>query len=201
MFENIKRAIKKQIWKSQHPNSQMIPVNRFDFKKVHVGNYSYGELKVIDFGGDCNLIIKNFVSVAQDVTFILNGEHHIKTMSTYPFKVKMIGTETEESFGKGDIVVDDDVWIGYGAKILSGVHIGQGAVIAAGALVVRDVPPYAIVGGSPSKIISYRFKENTINKLLHCDFSKLTKDMVIEHVDELYSEVNEDSNFDWFPKK
>ena len=67
---------------------------------------------------------------------------------------------------KGDIRIGNDVWIGYGATILSGVNIGHGAIIAANACVVKDVPPYAIVGGVPAKLIRYRFDVNTINTLL-----------------------------------
>lgn len=70
-----------------------------------------------------------------------------------------------EATSKGDIVVKDDVWIGYGSIILSGVHIGQGAVIAAGSVVSHDVPPYAIVGGVPARLIKYRFSEEMTKKL------------------------------------
>lgn len=84
-------------------------------------------------------------------------------VSTYPFKRKLFHGG-EEAVSKGDIIVGDDVWVGYGATILSGVHIGQGAVIAAGAVVNKDVPPYAIVGGIPAKVIKYRFSESVCKK-------------------------------------
>ena len=71
--------------------------------------------------------------------------------------MKTIKIQSTEAFGKGDIIVEDDVWIGYGAVIMSGVTIKQGAVIAAGSVVVKDVPAYSIVGGAPAKIIKYRF--------------------------------------------
>ncbi|MGN9105593.1 DapH/DapD/GlmU-related protein [Oliverpabstia intestinalis] len=91
-----------------------------------------------------------------------------------------------ESFAKGDIRVDDDVWIGYGASIMSGVHIGQGAVVAAGAVVTKDVPPYAIVGGVPAKVIKYRFEPEMIEELLKVDYSELTKEDIEKHIDDLY---------------
>lgn len=74
---------------------------------------------------------------------------------------------------KGDIVIHDDVWIGYGAIITSGLEIGQGAVIAAGSVVTKNIPPYAIVGGNPAHIIRYRFDEELRLKLCTLDLSKI----------------------------
>lgn len=73
---------------------------------------------------------------------------------------------------KGAIIVDDDVWIGESAIIMAGVHIGRGAVIGAGAVVTKDVPPYAVAVGTPAKIVKYRFDHETIDKLLKIDFNK-----------------------------
>ena len=112
-----------------------------------------------------------------------------------------------EAISKGDIIVDDDVWIGYGATILSGVHIGQGAVIAAGAVVTKDVPPYAIVGGVPAKVIKYRFSPEIIQQLMKLDYSKLTEDMIRERIDDLYTSLDGKTPeevgkpLEWFPKK
>lgn len=201
MLKAFKATIRKCLWNRIHPNCMMIPTNKFDFRKVEIGNYSYGELNVVDYGDKCRLIIKNFVSVAENVTFVLSGEHNINTISTYPFKVKILCAKEGEASGKGDIVVSDDVWIGYGATILSGVRIGQGAVVAAGAVVTKDVPPYAIVGGVPAKVISYRFDEKVINKLLHLDYSKLSPSLIEEHISDLYKIFSDDIDLSWFPRK
>lgn len=96
-----------------------------------------------------------------------------------------------EAISKGDIIVDD-VWFGGDATIMSGVHIGKGAVIAAGAVVTKDVPPYAIVGGVPAKIIKYRFNENVIKKIIKIDFNKLTIDKVRKNKDLFYQEMTEE---------
>lgn len=136
---------------------------------VHVGKKTYGVIDVRTYGKtDRHLYIGNYCSIAGDVTFHLSPNHHLERISTFPF-----GGDTENSLSKGDIVVDDDVWIGHHATILTGVHIGQGAVVAAGAVVNKDVPPYAIVGGVPAKIIKYRFSEDMIEKLMRIDFSKI----------------------------
>lgn len=201
MKKFLKKIINNWRWKKIHPDTQIIPINTFDFEKVEIGSYSYGELNVVDFGEGCILKIGNFVSIAQQVTFILNAEHNIHTISTYPFKTKMLKTTKQEAFGKGNIIVDDDVWIGYGATILSGVHIGQGAIIAAGAIVTKDVPPYAIVGGSPSRIISYRFTQEIIDKLILLDYSKLDAKTVESHIDDLYVTYSKDMDISWFPNK
>lgn len=144
---------------------------------VHVGRKTYGLIDVRTYGKtDRHLYIGNYCSIAGDVTFHLSPNHHLNRISTFPF-----GGDADNSLSKGDIVVDDDVWIGHHATILTGVHIGQGAVIAAGALVNKDVPPYAIVGGVPAKIIKYRFSEDVIDKLMNVDFSKLDDDFLEEH--------------------
>lgn len=197
----LKSGMRKNKWHKLHPDSDTVPMNDFNFSKVQIGNGSYGELNIIDFGGENHLMIKNYVSIAQNVTFILNAEHYVDRISTYPFKVKILQITSLESFGKGDIIVDDDVWIGYGATIMSGVHIGQGAVVAAGAVVTKDVPPYAIVGGVPAKVIKYRFEPEMIKELLKIDYSKLTKEDIEKHIDDLYTELKDPRQLDWMPKK
>jgi len=191
----------KSIWRKRNKHNQTEALNRFNVDCVLVGIGSYGVLNITTFNDKTKLTIGSYVSIAQNVNFMLDVEHNINTLTTYPHKVKTLGIQKYEATSKGDIVVDDDVWIGYGATIMSGVHIGQGAVIAAGAVVTKDVPPYAIVGGVPAKIIKYRFSEEIIDKLLQIDFSKLTKEQIKEHIDDLYTPVTDDTNLDWLPKK
>lgn len=170
-------------------NNYMEPKNIFDINKVTIGNNSYGELLVKSFNNPKEkLIIGNMCSIAENVIFVLSGEHTYKRISTYPFKTKILG-EQDESICKGPIIVKDDVWIGYGATILSGVTIGQGAIIGAGTVVAKDVPPYAIYANG--KIIKYRFEEDVINKLLKADLTKLTREKIINNTDILYSKINE----------
>ena len=181
------------------------PVNFFDMDYVSVGKKTYGGIKVL--GGHhtygqhiSKVIIGNYCSIGPEVTFIPHLDHYTNHISTYPFKVQVLG-ERFEAISKGDIVIDDDVWIGYGATILSGVHIGQGAIIMAGAVVSKDIPPYAMAGGIPARPLKFRFSENIIRKLLAIDFSKLDDKLITEHINELYETVNEDTDLSWLPMK
>ena len=119
------------------------------------------------------LIIGKFCSIACGTKFLFNcANHSLKSLSTYTFPLFYEEWELEKSNittawdNKGDIVIGNDVWIGYEAVIMAGVHIGDGAIIAARAVVTRDVPPYTIVGGTPAKEIRKRFDAEVIEQLL-----------------------------------
>jgi len=98
----------------------------------------------------------------------------------------MLLGEEKEAWSKGLIIVEDDVWIGTRVIILSGIRIGQGAIIGAGSVVTKDVPPYAIVGGDPARVIKYRFDEETVKQLIKIDFSRISKEFVLNNIDLLY---------------
>lgn len=119
------------------------------------------------------LIIGKFCSIACGTKFLFNcANHSLKSLSTYTFPLFYEEWELEKSNittawdNKGDIVISNDVWIGYEAVIMAGVHIGDGAIIAARAVVTKDVPPYTIVGGTPAKEIRKRFDAEVIQQLL-----------------------------------
>lgn len=109
--------------------------------------------------------IGRYVSIAQNVQLGL-GTHPLDMLSTSPAVYGKKGGHDQGDLRFPPCVVDSDVWIGASSIILSGIHIGTGAVVAAGAVVTKDVPPYAIVGGVPARIIRYRFTPDVIKKLL-----------------------------------
>ena len=118
------------------------------------------------------LIIGKFCSIACGAKFLFNcANHTLKSLSTYTFPLFYEDWDLEKSDvattwdNKGDIVIGNDVWIGYEAVIMAGVHIGDGAIIATRAVVTKDVPPYTIVGGVPARPIRKRFDEEVIRKL------------------------------------
>lgn len=119
------------------------------------------------------LIIGKFCSIACNAKFLMtSGNHTMKSLSTYTFPIfyEEWGLDTRHITdawdNRGDIVIGNDVWIGYDAVIMSGVEIGDGAIIGTRAVVTRDVPPYTIVGGVPSRAIKKRFSDDMISELL-----------------------------------
>lgn len=174
-YSNIKRYLKclhlKYKWRMKnHHNFTCIGNSKYDpifpINKVKVGNYTYGSLLVYSYGSnDEYLSIGNYCSIAENVKFILGGMHHYEYISTYPFRA-LLFDKKNESFSKGPIIIEDDVWIGSNVIILSNCKIAQGTVIAAGSVVTKSTKPYSIVGGNPAKLIKYRFDENIINELL-----------------------------------
>lgn len=133
-------------------------------------NFERNVLYHYPFIGD-RLVIGRFCAIARGAKFIMNGANHkIAGLSTYPFAIFGDGWEKvmpgpNELPYKGDTVIANDVWIGYDSLIMPGVKIGNGAIIAARAVVTHDVPAYAIVGGNPARVIRKRFDDATIARL------------------------------------
>ncbi|WP_158827055.1 CatB-related O-acetyltransferase [Mucilaginibacter lacusdianchii] len=143
-----------------------------------------------DFIGD-KLIIGKFCAIASGVKFIMNGANHeLKPISTFPFFIFGNGweqmldeVEMDGKFPyKGDTIVGNDVWIGNGATILPGVRIGNGAIIASEAVVTKDIPDYAIVGGNPARVIRKRFADTDIERLLDIAWWNWTAEQITTHL-------------------
>ncbi|MGL1888636.1 MAG: CatB-related O-acetyltransferase [Reichenbachiella sp.] len=138
-----------------------------DFENVE--NFEKNVKYHFNFTGD-RLIIGKFCMIASGVKFIMNGANHLTSaLSTYPFAIFGNGWENAMDGkvypNKGDIQIGNDVWIGHNSTIMAGVKIGDGAIIATNSTVVKDVEPYAIVGGNPATEIKKRFSQTTIEKL------------------------------------
>ncbi len=136
--------------------------------RYRIGDHTYGMPKVVSWGEGTSLRIGKYCSIATNVTIFLGSEHRTDWVSTYPFPFlwKEANSISGHPSTRGDVIIGNDVWIGFGATVLSGVTIGDGAAIGACSLVIHDVPPYAIVAGNPAQIIRHRFEEGTIQKLL-----------------------------------
>ena len=205
MFYRMKKAAHfrkfQKSWRKKNPHNTMNPKMEFDINCVEVGRYSYGDLNVMTHGASGRLLIGDFCSIGPNVMFILSADHATNCISTFPFKVKCTNKATIEGISKGNIILEDDVWIGYGATIMSGVTIHQGAIVAAGAVVTNDVTAYAVVAGVPAKIIKYRFSKEICKELQLIDYSKMNEKMIKEHIKQLYEPIQYIEQLDWLPRK
>ncbi len=134
------------------------------YSRYEIGDWTYGKPAVMTWDGSCTLKIGRFCSISDGVVILLGGEHRTDWVTTYPFNILFPDAAGFQGHPhtKGDVVIGNDVWIGTGAMILSGVSVGNGAVIGARSLVTHDVPPYGIVGGNPARLIRLRFSESEI---------------------------------------
>ena len=156
---------------------------------MYVGRYSYGRISVVIFNTIDYLFIGNFVSIANGVLFVIGGEHCMQNLTTFPVDILITKSfRYKDGVSKGGITIGDDVWIDTNAIILGGVKVGQGAIIGAGAVVTKDIPPYAVVVGNPARIVKYRFSEDLIRKMLKIDFSRANKSFLLSDLSLLYGE-------------
>ena len=173
---------KAQAFPLQHYSRLCFLKNIIKNPNIEVGDYTYYDdfedvanfeknVKYhFDFVGD-KLIIGKFCMIASGVTFIMNGANHLTdAVTTYPFAIFGNGwkgaMEGKSYPNKGNIIIGNDVWIGYNATIMAGVKVGDGAIIGTNSTVTKDVEPYSIVRGNPAKEIRKRFDSEQIKTLL-----------------------------------
>lgn len=160
-----------------------------------VGNFSYGTPIIIP-SDTAKLHVGSYCSIASPCTVIL-GNHNYNHVSTFPFwNIGKSGPISPKPIPdphqatNGDVIIGNDVWIGRDTTIISGVTVGNGAVIAASAVVTHDVPPYAIVGGCPARVIKFRFKPEQIDQLLALKWWELPSDFLFAHKDLFQLEIS-----------
>ena len=140
------------------------------------------------------LLMGKFCSIACGAKFIFTSANHsLKSLSTYPFPIffeewGLNKADVADAWdNKGDIIIGNDVWVGYEAVILSGVTIGDGAIIGTRAVVTKDIPPYTIVGGVPAKPIRKRFTDATIARLLELKWWDWPDERIKENIEKIQS--------------
>lgn len=174
---------------------------------ISVGRFTYGHenITVKQWNEGAGLKIGGFCSIAANVTIFLGGNHRSDWISTFPF-----GHLYPEELGgqgivghpgtKGDVIIGNDVWLGHGSTIMSGVKIGHGAIIGTNALVVKDVAPYEIVGGNPAKHLKMRFSDEVIALLLKLEWWDLPVAAIRELCRELSAAPNAALIQSWIEK-
>jgi len=162
------------------------------------GKYTYGTPNIIWSNPNAECVIGNFCSLGANINIYLGGNHRTYWITTYPFG--HINTHIFNTFNgeghpstKGNVIIGNDVWIGNNVTIMSGVTIGDGAVIANNSHVVKNIEPYTINGGNPSKLIKYRFDKTMIDKLLEIKWWYWSDEKINENIKNLCS--NNINNF------
>jgi virginiamycin A acetyltransferase len=172
--------------------------------RIEVGEYTYYDDPDDALGFERNaflyaygperLIIGRYCAIASGVRFVMPGANHADLgPSTFPFGI--FGEPWAEltmdlvmgAPSRGDTVVGNDVWLGYRALVLPGVTIGHGAVVAAASVVASDVPPYAIVGGNPARVIRRRYEDEEVERLLRAAWWDWPVELVTEHARTIMS--------------
>jgi acetyltransferase-like isoleucine patch superfamily enzyme len=144
--------------------------------------YGADKIEVFQWNEGAVCKIGKFCSIADRVKVFLGGDHKVNWTSTFPHR-SQTGT-------KGDIVIGNDVWLSHGVTIMSGVKIGDGAIVAANSHVVKNVEPYTIVGGNPARYIKHRFNGQIIDLLLELKWWDLPDQSINEMHDFLCDEPN-----------
>lgn len=171
---------------------------------IIVGDYSYYSDEIspdrfedhvthhYEFLGD-KLIIGKFCAIASGIEFVMNGANHrMCSVTTYPFNIMGNGWEKatpqiKDLPFKGDTIVGNDVWFGQNVTVMPGVHIGDGAIIAANSVVTKDIAPYTVVGGNPIKVIRKRFDDELIEYLLNLQWWNWESKKIFMNLDVLCS--------------
>ncbi len=192
-------SLKRDIWSAFGFVGAMLSsaTKTFAFRRLvrqglaSVDRHSYGIPKVYIYPCcQSRLYIGPFVSIADDVVIILGGNHPTAWVSTFPFRARF-GLPGAYQDGmpacKGDVIIEADVWIGTGVTILSGVRLGVGSVVAAGAVVTKDVEPYSVVGGVPARKIKSRFPPAIVHSLLLTRWWELPDDKITSLIGVLSS--------------
>ncbi len=189
-----------------HPNEKIPSVcyikNVITRPNIIVGDYTYysdldGAERFEEYVthhyeilGD-QLIIGKFCAIAKGIEFIMNGANHrMCSVTTYPFDIMGHGWEKatpalNDLPYKGDTIVGNDVWIGQNVTVMPGVHIGDGAIIAANSVIVKDIPPYHVAGGNPCIIIKKRFDDELIDYLLNIKWWDWSAQKVFNNLEAL----------------
>ncbi|MBN1459931.1 MAG: CatB-related O-acetyltransferase [Armatimonadetes bacterium] len=184
--------LRKREFARRFPGSQISPNSVVPKGRITIGRGTYGCPTILVYHPRDSVSIGNYCSIGPEVLIITSGGHRSDTSCQYPFKKrlnpKVVNTDVVT---KGPIIIGNDVWLGARSIVLSGVTVGDGALVAAGAIVVEDVPSFGVVGGNPARLIRMRFDSDVIAALLRIRWWNWPEDKLLANLDDLYLPVAE----------
>lgn len=151
-------------------------------------------LSGIDFAPELcihNIQLGKYCALSNNIMFMIDANHDYKSVFQGSIQGLPTSAETIKINRKGQIIIQNDCWIGFGATINAGVTIHDGAVVGTNAMVTKDVPPYAIVGGNPAKVIGYRFPQEIIDKLLAIRWWDWPKEQILARSSDMYASIED----------
>jgi acetyltransferase-like isoleucine patch superfamily enzyme len=169
--------------------------------RMTVGRHTYGipVIKTYENEPHQRLLVGSYSALSEESIVMLGGEHAVDQVTTFPLRITLGlpgALEDGMPVKTGDTVIGSDVWLTMRTFVRSGVTIGDGAIVAAGAVVINDVPPFAIVGGNPAKVIRYRFSPEQIEALLEIRWWDWPDELVVEAT-PLLSDTDIDKFIAW----
>lgn len=171
-LSKIKLSYVRIKFRNKNKHNRTFAASNFPIKCVSIGRNTYGPLHITWMAPlTARLEIGNYCSIGPGVKFLIGGRHNYKRISTYPFQTVVYHEATKETCKKMDIIIEDDVWIGFESLIMTGVRIGKGSIIGARSIVTKDVPPYSVFIGN--RVVKPRFPDCVVSKLKEIDYSKL----------------------------
>jgi len=184
IVDNVFREIQMFLFRLLHIGMQI------RYRNYEIGRGCYRYPKIFSWGEKATCQIGSFCSFAPGVKIYLGGEHRIDWTTTYPFNILWRAGKNISGHPKtkGDVVIGNDVWIGAEAVIMSGVNIGDGAVIGARSVVTKDIPPYSIAVGNPAVICEKRFSDDIIQSLMEIKWWNWDNQKISMHLPLLLSD-------------
>jgi acetyltransferase-like isoleucine patch superfamily enzyme len=181
---------KRMLVKDYISNQSIFTKDLVKGNNIKIGDFTYGEVEVLQWSDNQTLTIGKYCSFARGIKVFLGGNHRSDWVTTYPFdKILKNGQfQVDSSTSKGNVIIENDVWIGEDVKILSGIKISNGAVIGTGSVVTKNIPPYAIVVGNPGRVVKFRFEQEVIDSLLQINWWNWSDDKVKNNLNDLLCE-------------
>jgi acetyltransferase-like isoleucine patch superfamily enzyme len=167
---------------------------------VTIGAHTYGYYSdtflwrrtFLQWGESDQIVVGKFCSFGPGVKILGGGEHRKDLVSTFPFRARLSGESHgfSDATSKGPTIIGNDVWFGLDAVVLSGVRIGDGAVIGARSVVSSDVSPYSVVAGNPARVVKFRFTDSQISKMIKIAWWNWDDETIISRLADFYADVD-----------